>query len=202
MSKIRNIVFDIGHVLLEYRWLDLIREYVEDEEKAKRIRMCLDDDPYGYWNMYDKGLVTREEVIDAFRRKYPEEGEYIAWIFQQPDKMCIERPGIWEKVHQLKEKGYGIYLLSNYPKDLLFEHLKGVPFAKDVDGMVVSYMINICKPEPEIYQELFRKYQLKPEECVFFDDRMENVEGAVKMGMSAIQVVSEEQFLADMNIFL
>ena len=198
---IKNIIFDVGNVLLDYRWLDLIREYAKDEEEAQRIHTSMHDDPYGTWTKYDQGLATKEEVVAAFVRKYPGEGDGIAWLMDHPEKMCVPRPAIWDKVHQLKEKGYGIYILSNYSEDLFYEHTKDAPFMKDMDGVMVSYMVHVNKPNREIYQALCEKYQLKPEECVFFDDRKENVEGAKAYGMDAIQVVSEEQLLANMETF-
>lgn len=203
-SKIENIVFDIGYVLIDYRWEDMIREYVgtEDEERVQKIYEYMKDDPEGVWTRYDKGLADSDEVVAAFSRKYPDEAESLAWLWGHPEKMHLPRPRVWEKVHQLKEKGYKIYLLSNYPKDLLDVHINDTPFVKDVDGMMVSYMIHASKPEPAIYQALFEKYALKPETCVFFDDRKDNIEAAIALGMEGIQVTSEEKFLEDMEIFL
>ncbi|MBQ3601533.1 MAG: HAD-IA family hydrolase, partial [Lachnospiraceae bacterium] len=65
-----------------------------------------------------------------------------------------------------------------------------------IDGKVVSYEVHKIKPDPGIYQCLLDRYHLKPEECLFFDDRRENVEAGRRMGISGIQVESEEQLYA------
>ena len=59
-------------------------------------------------------------------------------------------------------------------------------FVKNVDGKVVSAFVKSVKPEPEIYKILLDTYSLTPDECVFIDDREDNVEGAVKAGMHGI----------------
>ena len=92
----------------------------------------------------------------------------------------------------LKEKGYKIYLLSNYSEELFHVHTKGAKFLDVLDGEVVSYQVHALKPDREIYEILLEKYSLKAEECLFFDDRMDNVEGAKKVGIQAIQVTSRE----------
>lgn len=199
---IKNIVFDVGFVLLGYRWKELIREFTQDEERVERIFGYMKDDPEGQWKEYDRGMVTVEDVIAAFVRKYPEEAESLSWLFHQMDRMHVARPAVWEKLHQLKEAGYRIYLLSNYAEDMFAIHTKDASFMEDLDGMMVSYMIHVNKPDPAIYQALCDRYQLKPEECVFFDDRLENIQAAVAFGMSGIQVTTEDQLLQDMNCFL
>lgn len=202
MSEIKNMVFDIGYVLLDYRWEDMIREYTTDEERVQKIYEYMKDDPEGYWTKYDKGLATIGEVIEVFARKYPDEAESLTWLWSHPEKMHVNRPRVWEKVHELKEKGYKIYLLSNYPEDMLQVHTADASFMQDVDGMMVSFMVHASKPEVEIYQALVDKYGLKPEECVFFDDRKKNIDAAIDFGMEGRVVSTEEKLLEDIECFL
>ena len=72
----------------------------------------------------------------------------------------------------------------------------------DIDGKVVSYQIHAIKPEPEIYLYLLEKYNLKAEECLFFDDRAQKVEGAEKLGIQAIRVESQQQLLGELEKLL
>ena len=64
---------------------------------------------------------------------------------------------------------------------------------------MISYQIHHVKPEPEIYQYLLDKYDLKAEDCLFFDDREDNVEAARKLGFSGIVVTGEEQLLEELQ---
>jgi len=116
--------------------------------------------------------------------------------------MPIPRPDVWEKVHALKEKGYKIYLLSNYNEDFFRVHTQGASFLEDIDGKVVSYEIHKIKPEPEIYQYLLDKYKLQPEESVFFDDRPENTQTAEGLGMKTYTITSKEYLLHVLDEFL
>ena len=109
--------------------------------------------------------------------------------------MHVKCPDVWQRVHALKEKGYGIYLLSNYSKELFDKHTKDADFLKDIDGKVVSYEIHKVKPDPAIYQYLLEKYHLNPAECVFFDDRPENTKAAEELGIRSYTISSKEYLL-------
>ena len=52
----------------------------------------------------------------------------------------------------------------------------------------------MIKPEAEIYQRLFNKFNLKPEECLFADDRAENIEGGRRVGMEGIVFTDARQY--------
>jgi putative hydrolase of the HAD superfamily len=95
----------------------------------------------------------------------------------------------------LKEKGLKIYLLSNYPKSIfaLHEERGKFTFIDKIDGRVVSGFEGMVKPDAEIYKLLMDRYGLKAEECVFIDDRPENIEAAKALGMEGIVFESYEQ---------
>ena len=140
----------------------------------------------------DGGRLSLEEAIHQYELKYPDDVDVMGWFLRNGEQMAVKRPEVWDKVAALKEKGYKIYLLSNYSEELLHVHTKGAKFLNVLDGGVVSYQVHVLKPDREIYEILLEKYSLKAEECLFFDDRMDNVEGAKKVGIQAIQVTSRE----------
>ena len=113
--------------------------------------------------------------------------------------MPVARPKVWELVHKLKEQGYKVYLLSNYSEELFKKHTEYADFMNDIDGLIVSYMIHKAKPDRAIYEALCEKYRLEPSECLFFDDRLENVQAAVNYGMQAKQVLSKEGLVEDLE---
>ena len=91
------------------------------------------------------------------------------------------------------DKGYRLYILSNYgawtyakTKD------QSLGFLKDVDGALFSFEVKQIKPEPEIYHSLLERFHLRAEECVFLDDRQNNVDGAIACGISAIRFTGYE----------
>lgn len=191
---IKNIVFDVGDVLLSYRWRDMmIQDHGLAPKDAERIAAEMFNSPY--WAILDLGTETEEQVLHGYDQIYPEDSEHIRWFITHGEKMHVGRPDVWERVHELKHKGYKLYYLSNYSYELFSKHTKGAPFMEDMSGGVVSYQIHISKPDRRIYEYLLSKYDLKPEECLFFDDRMENVEGARKAGMNSERVISEAQLV-------
>lgn len=182
----KNIIFDVGNILLGYRWKEMLLEHGLDEERAKRIGRGIFDSPH--WAEFDAGQISMKELADAFSEEHPDLEEDARWFLGHAELMRVERPEVWELVKKLKEKGYHIYLLSNYSEELFTIHTKGTPFMELIDGAVVSYQIHELKPEPPIYEYLLEKYRLKREECLFFDDRPENTEAARKLGIAAVTI--------------
>lgn len=202
MEKPKNIIFDVGDVLLDYRWQQMLMDYGLDEAEAYRVGRELFDDPDGLWHEYDLGVKSQEEIIQEFEKKHPEDAEVIRWFISHGEYMHVARPAIWKLVHQLKEAGYHLYILSNYPEILFKKHTQYADFMDDMEGMVVSYMLHVGKPERIVYQTLCDRYGLNKEECLFFDDRAENVQGAIDFGMRAKRVLSAKGLAVDLEELL
>ena len=202
MKKPKNIIFDVGDVLLDYRWQQMLMDYGLDEAEAYRVGRELFDDPDGLWHEYDLAVKSQEEIIQEFEQKHPKDAEVIRWFISHGEYMHVARPAIWKLVHQLKEAGYHLYILSNYPEILFKKHTQYADFMDDMEGMVVSYMLHVGKPERVVYQTLCDRYGLNKEECLFFDDRAENVQGAIDFGMRAKRVLSAKGLAVDLEELL
>ena len=194
----KHIIFDIGNVLIGYRWQDmLIEDHGMNPEDALRLGSGVFNNPN--WLRLDAGNISLQEMAEYAIKDMPDLAEDVKWFFENARLMRVKRPSIWNEMKVLREKGYGIYLLSNYSEELLESHVGDTEIRDLVDGGVVSFQIHEIKPEPAIYQYLLQKYDLKPEDCLFFDDRAENVEAARKLGISAIVVTGEEQLLEELK---
>ena len=202
MKKPKNIIFDVGDVLLDYRWQQMLMDYGLDESEAYRVGRELFDDPDGLWHEYDLGVKSQEEIIQEFEQKHPKDAEVIRWFISHGEYMHVARPAIWKLVHQLKEAGYHLYILSNYPEILFKKHTQYADFMDDMEGMVVSYMLHVGKPERIVYQTLCDRYGLNKEECLFFDDRAENVQGAIEFGRRGKRVLSAKGLAVDLEELL
>lgn len=198
----KNIVFDVGDVLLDYRWKEMLMDFGLSEADAIRVGRALFDDEDNLWKNYDLGTMTEEEIIQAYCKKYPGDAEAIRWFVTHGEYMHVPRPAIWKLVHELKEAGYHLYILSNYPEKLFRKHTEYADFMAEMDGIMVSYMINKAKPDAAIYEALCEKYSLVREECLFFDDREENVRGAIAVGMAAKRVLSAAGLKKDLEELL
>ena len=89
----------------------------------------------------------------------------------------------------IKQNGGKLFLLSNISIGFAKNYVI-IPEIKEVldnfDGLVFSGEIGITKPSVEIFEYLLNEYNLKAEECVFIDDRMDNVLGALRVGINGI----------------
>ena len=193
MKTYRNLVFDVGGVLIGFRWQDMLADYGMDPEKAQTFGTTLFSDPL--WKELDRECVPFEQNIGKYMEKYPALKKDIRWFFDNAEQMAVPRPRVWKEIHRLKEKGYHIYLLSNYSSVLFEKHVGGAAFHQDLDGRIVSFEVHQLKPDPDIYKTLFSTYGLNPEECLYFDDLEENVLASRQQGMDAVLVDSEEGLL-------
>lgn len=200
-DMIKNLIFDVGGVLFDYRWKEMFMDYGLDEDNAIRVGTQMFNDPDRTWDIFDLGIKSDEEITDIFCKKYPGDEDVIRWFIRHGEYMQVPRPKVWKKVHELKQKGYKIYILSNYPESLFKKHTEYADFMDDIDGLMVSYMIHKAKPAEDIYTALCDKYGLDRSESIFFDDRSENVEGAIKFGMKSVKILSEQVLLDELDRF-
>lgn len=197
---IKNIIFDVGEVLLGYRWKEMLMDYGLKESEAIRVGNLIFND--NLWTQLDMLSEPTESIIKKYELKYPDEAVVIRWFIEHGELMQVKRYDVWDQVHTLKQAGYKIYLLSNYSKDLFEKHTKDAVFLNDIDGMVVSYQIHKIKPDPDIYRYLLQKYSLKAEECIFFDDRNDNTVAAQKLGIQAVTVESKDVLMKNIDMLL
>ena len=101
-----------------------------------------------------------------------------------------------ELIKELKEKGYGIYLLSNASsrQHIYWERMS---CHKYFNGTLISADVKMAKPDPGIYRLLFSTFSLKPEECFFIDDSEKNIQAAEEAGMAGYVFRNNPEQLKD-----
>lgn len=200
---IKNIIFDIGNVLASFRWKDLFKDLGFIGEAFERIAAATVQHPT-MWNEFDRSLMSDEEIITKCIERAPEYEKEIRLLFGKTELLVEEYTYSHEWIKSLKERGYKVYLLSNYGKTS-FEAARDkgrLSFLPLVDGGVISYEVQMVKPEQGIYEALLAKYHLKAEECVFLDDRAENVEAAECLGLHGIVFEAYEQAVKELEALL
>ncbi len=179
-GMIRNIVFDMGWVLFEYRPLDFLEKYLprEDAELVNRAVFCAPE-----WVETDRGTLSDEAYLQTVLVRLPARLRAKAsYLYAHWHEMPVPIPAVERVAGRLKRNGYGLYLLTNM-SSRFYRFYKKIPAVRYFDGMVVSADVHAVKPEPEIYLTLFRRFGLRPEECFFIDDRPENVQAGRELGM-------------------
>ncbi len=136
---------------------------------------------------YHREVMARLGVEVAYEEFFPMYGD----IF-------TEVPATGEMLRHLKRR-YPLYLLSD-TNEIHFGYVRGtVKVLRLFEEFVVSYEVGVLKPDRRIYAEALRRARLPAEACVFVDDRAENVEGAARLGIHAVQFISTEQVADDLE---
>lgn len=194
---IRNIVFDFGGVLIDWNPLYLYRTYFGDEEQA---RWFIDNICTMEWNVkMDAGKPFAENIAEL-TAKYPEWAEAIA-IYDTRWKEMVGGPiaGMLEIAQRLKAAGYHLFGLSNWSWCKFSSIMHDYPVFDELEGRVISGQEYVIKPDPRIYQILFQRYHLIPEESLFVDDNPANLEGGRRAGMQTLQFTDAQHFVADLR---
>ncbi len=189
---INTVIFDIGMVLVYFRWKELFADLGFEGEKFDIIADATVHNPW--WNEFDKGGMTIEEIVDKYAEKAPQYKDDIAKIYEHNDEFVTLYDYAIPWIQELKERGYKVYILSNWSEPV-YEANKDthLRFMKYVDGAVMSYREGIIKPAREIYQLICDRYDIDPKCAVFLDDNAANIEGARAFGLNAIHFKNYEQ---------
>lgn len=178
---IRNIVFDMGNVLIRFdRDYFISRLGIEGEDKEllkREVFLSLE------WARMDRGSMTDAEAAVSVCRRLPEHLHDAAQkLVSMWDRPILPIEGMYELIEELKANGYGIYLLSNasYRQHDYWPRIEASRF---FDGTLISADEKVVKPQPEIYRLLLERFDLKAEECFFIDDVPANIEGAFWCGI-------------------
>lgn len=182
---IKNIIFDFGNVLVDFDVIRIAKTFGTAEEDMELILRRVFQT--STWTALDRGVISFEEAEKAMCAKLPERLHGIVHniLCNWSVDAMFPMPGMAELVHELKELGYGIYLLSNATVQQA-EYFSRVPGNECFDGRITSGELKTLKPEREIYEALFDTYKLEPAECLFIDDVPVNIEAGERVGMHGI----------------
>ena len=179
---IKNIVFDLGNVLIWFDEENMVGKYAPSKEDAVLLREVVLDRLY--WDRLDAGTITDEEVIEEYKTRLPQrlwkvaEEIYYNWIYNIPP---VE--GMEELVKSLKESGrVRLFLLSNI-STYFAENESVLPVLSLLEKRVYSAVCGFVKPNREIYEYLCKECDILPEETLFIDDNEKNIEGARNFGI-------------------
>ncbi len=194
MAKIKHLIFDMGNVLMRYDPEVPLREYVSSEEARNLIRKELFQGPE--WVERDRGTISREEMYESVAKRIPEQ-------YHEELKKCVYGWDICmepleESVklcEDARKWGYQTYVLSNAAADEFYRYFPKFSPLEAFEGVMISSDVHLIKPDVRIYECLLEKYQLNPEECLFLDDREDNVEGARKAGMQSMVFTEDYESL-------
>ena len=178
---IRNIVFDMGQVLVDFDPDAFISHYITDPKDIRLIRAEVFETPQ--WVEVDRGTITEEDLIAPVCARLPERlhTAVTELLLHWQDYMVVF-DNILPLVRELRENGYCLYLLSNAGKNI-HHFTPKIQALRYFSGIFFSADFHCIKPDEEIYLKFFKEFSLDPRECYFIDDRADNVEAGRRLGM-------------------
>jgi len=189
---INTIIFDLGAVLIDWNPHHLYRKLIADDEQRQYFfdNICTSD-----WNEEQDAGRSLKEGTELLISQHPEHEENIRAFYGRWNEMLAGPvQGTVDIFKALKESGkYKIYALSNWSAETFEIAQREFDFLNWFDGMVVSGVEKIRKPDPAFYNLLLTRYQVKPEEAVFIDDNYRNILAAEALGIQSIHFTSAEE---------
>ncbi len=179
---IKVILFDVGNVLLNFK----PEEYYKvkfDEKTVKEVQKVIFSGEE--WNLFDQGLLDEGDLKKIFVERAPHLKHPICFII---DTICDILTPIEEMVNFALscKKNYRISILSNMPKSTYHYIIEKYSFLSEFELPLYSYAYKLIKPDIAIYNLQLERLNIKADECLFIDDRQENIDAAQKAGMHAI----------------
>lgn len=181
---INTIIFDLGNVLVGFGWEKFLREIAPEDKDYLALERAIFRNPA--WVEHDKGLLTEQEELAEFISAAPEYEAQIRQAYENLSGCVWNLPYTVPWLQELKAEGFRIYALSNWPKHVYDLRGARLDFLELMDGYILSFREHVIKPDPEIYRCLLERYDICPEEAVFLDDTLKNVEGAERLGIRGI----------------
>ena len=189
---IRNIIFDLGNVIINYNQEQIINNFTKKEEEIKYIYDEIFHAPE--WELMDLGNITNDEATEVInkRNKFKYQKLTDNFLHEWYKKQEINRD-IVEIAKKLKKNGYKLFVLSNMA-NLTYEYFKNDEFFSLCTGIIISAHEHLIKPDEKVFRLLLDRYKLNAEECLFIDDdpSEQNYKTANKIGIQGRRIIPNQ----------
>ena len=179
----KNIIFDMGGVLLDFSEARLMEYYFGAFSERERELIHAAVFGSGLWRRMDRGdfdeAGTAREICALLPEKYHAAVTKLAFHYFEAMPPLPAN----ELIPLLKARGQRVYLLTNAPHAFHREKHR-LPYLHMFDGVLASCDVGLLKPDPEIYRLFLRRFDLQAGECLFIDDVRANIEGAARVGIA------------------
>jgi HAD superfamily hydrolase (TIGR01509 family) len=197
---VKNVVFDVGGVLLEWNPPQVIAQMYPDPKVQAQIRQYIFEHPD--WHEYDRGTLSADSAPTHFSRLSGRSEQEVRELLKATAESLRPIAGTMHLLDDLVAARVDLYLLSNMPVSTFEILSKRHTFFSHFKHLVISGAILMLKPEPAIYQHLVESTGIVPAESVFIDDLPRNVIAARESGLHAIQFTSPDACRAELRAYL
>jgi len=189
--NIKNVVFDIGNVIVRWSPIEIVRLTFGAIEEPKQLAESVFQSQI--WSDLNKGLISEAEAKAKYQQEHGMTLDDCESLFYYVKHTQLLLHGSVELLTRVKNAGYSVYALTDNVAEIVKYYKSTYEFWPLFDGTTVSAEVGVLKPQPEIYQLLLSKNNIVASETVFIDDIQYNVKGAQFVGMSAIQFENAKQ---------
>jgi putative hydrolase of the HAD superfamily len=198
----KNVIFDIGNVLLKFSPYEFVKNKIKDIEKVEEIYKNIFKSKE--WLMLDSGTISNEKALEIFINRGKNTKEDIINIFNNWTDCLYPINKNIEIVEKLKKSGINVYYLSNFHLKAFENIINEYKVFSLFDGGVVSAREKVIKPDERIYKILMKRYNIKPSDSVFIDDMDYNIGAAKKLNFKTIlyndKVILKEELEKNINL--
>lgn len=197
---IKNIIFDLGNVLLNFepeKYLAELGYQGQLKEKLKNEIFKTKE-----WLQLDRGTISQAEALKIWQQRNPELEKEIAVVMSEWKKILTVKKDSLEILKLLASKNYDLYVLSNFHQKAFSYVSNKYDFFDYFKGKVISAEVGMLKPEAEIYEYLLNEFNLKAAETLFIDDSKKNIEAALKLGIRVIHFKNAEDLAAELKLYI
>jgi HAD superfamily hydrolase (TIGR01509 family) len=198
--NIRNVVFDVGGVLLEWNPPGVIAGLYPDPATQAVIRQQIFE--HADWLEFDRGTYSEDAAAEHFASTTGLTADQTRGLIRATRESLLPIEGTVKLVEDLADAGMHLYLLSNMPVSTFDYLIKRHHFFGHFKHLVISGAILLVKPEPAIYKHLVDQTGIVPAESVFIDDLLKNVIAARECGFHAIQFSDPESCRGQLRSYL
>lgn len=186
MSEIKNIIFDLGGVLIDWNPEYVYLEVFEGDRK--KMQWFFDEICTMDWNENQDAGYPLQQATEDRVKMFPQYEEWIRMYYGCWEEMLGDSiEDTVEVLNQLlKNPDYRVAALTNWSAETFPVALDRFEFLHRFEGIVVSGAENTRKPFADIYQLTLDRFDFKAEESLFIDDNLRNVEAASNMGIHTI----------------
>jgi 2-haloacid dehalogenase len=178
-------IFDVGGVLLEWNPRHLYRKLFHGDDMAMEkflATVCTKE-----WNERQDAGRTFAEATRELMPRHADKRELIeAWGRRFDEMIPGAIDGVVATVAELKARGVPLYAITNFSAETFPSQLERFDFLSWFDGIVVSGVERVMKPNPRIFRILLDRYAVVAESAVFVDDVAANADAAARLGIHGI----------------
>ena len=187
MKKIK-FLFDLGNVFFDWDPRHFYKDVFSNTNEMEHFLSEICNDK---WNIQQDAGRSIEEAERELILLFPEYQDKIKLYYKNHSKMI---KGVFETsielLEELKKKSYFCYVLSNWSAETFLDTKEKFSFLNFFDGLIISGAEKLIKPDPKIFHLACEKFNLIPENTIFIDDRIENIDSAFKLNFQTIHLTN------------